>query len=447
MRLNKLACILFALLLVVLLGCSGKDTDVKQADFSFNLPEGYSLSDVTDESCNIVSDEDNAIIGGITVTNLKPKLLSNENSTTEIMTYLQNEFHKTNNVEFIALYGGKEKPSVTINLTKIADDTGEKSHFQHIFFEKGGIVYHLWLDMDVVDPEAADEIAAFVRGEKAQLTASDTAAEPQQHLRLSVSFDDDADYVEYTSDELGGNFSEKLIYNFNITSVTIDIDGQSMPLNEALRDGFITEEEIFCDARLDAREGFCEETYESLNGLTNFTFAYPDYNIRLLYDIYESPSGEQRLISEMVVYEKDTGLAPCHLFVDDETGEIYDLEDWGLSFEITEVSPTGMTIRCTHSGGQQIGQLEATGYYLSSNGLFLLLNDGSESSPPMDNVVFKDDDVTEFTLDWAEPYGQLSSGEYRIMLYVHDVYDESQKHPLMRNFYDTQIYNLDFTIS
>lgn len=267
------------------------------------------------------------------------------------------------------------------------------------------------------------------------------------HLRLSVSFGKGADYVEYTSDELGGNFSEKLIYNFNITSVTIDIDGQSMPLNETLRDGFITEEEIFCNARLDAREGFCEETYESLNGLTNFTFAYPGYNLRLLYDIYESPSGEQRLISEMVVYEKDTGLAPCHLFVDDETGEIYDLEDWGLSFEITEVSPTGMTIRCTHSGGQQIGQLEATGYCLASNGLFLLLNDGFEFSPPMDNVVLKEDDVTEFTLDWAEPYGQLSSGEYRIMLYVRDVYDESQKHPLMRNFYDTQIYNLDFTVS
>ena len=278
-------------------------------------------------------------------------------------------------------------------------------------------------------------------------TQAPTEPASMGHLRLSVSFDKGADYVEYTSDELGGNFSEKLIYNFNITSVTIDIDGQSMPLNEALQDGFITEEEIFCNARLDAREGFCEETYESLNGLTNFTFAYPGYNLRLLYDIYESPSGEQRLISEMVVYEKDTGLAPCHLFVDDETGKIYDLEDWGLSFEITEVSPTGMTIRCTHSSGQQIGQLEATGYCLSSTGLFLLLNDGFEFSPPMDNVVLKEDDVTEFTLDWTEPYGQLSSGEYRIMLYVHDVYDESQNHSLMRNFYDTQIYNLDFTVS
>ena len=125
MRLNKFACILLALLLVLPTGCSGKAAEVKQADFSFNLPEGYSLSDMTDESCNIVSDEGGAIIGGITVTSLKPKLLSNENSTTEIMTYLQNEFHKTDNVEFIALYGGKENPSVTINLTEIADDRAQ----------------------------------------------------------------------------------------------------------------------------------------------------------------------------------------------------------------------------------------------------------------------------------------------------------------------------------
>ena len=154
MRLNKFACILLALLLVLLAGCSGRAAEVKQADFSFNTPEGYSLSDVTDESCNIVS------IGGITVTSLKPKLLSNENSTTEIMTYLQNEFHKTNNVEFIALYGGKENPSVTINLTKIADDTGEKAHFRHIFFEKDAVVYHMWFDLDVVDQPTVDEIVA-----------------------------------------------------------------------------------------------------------------------------------------------------------------------------------------------------------------------------------------------------------------------------------------------
>ena len=283
----------------------------------------------------------------------------------------------------------------------------------------------------------------------ATVSTTQTPTEPASmgHLRLSVSFDDDADYVEYTSDELGGNFSEKLIYNFNITSVTIDIDGQSMPLNEALRDGFITEEEIFCNARLDAREGFCEETCESLNGLTNFTFAYPDYNLRLLYDIYESPNGEQRLISEMIIYEKNVILLPCHLFVDEETGDIYDREDWGLSFEITEVSPTGLTLRCTQSGGQLIGQPEIQSYWLVSyNGEDLTRNDGFEAAPSL-NATLQTDDVTELTIDWTEPYGELSSGEYEVVLWIKDIYDESQKHPLMRNFYDTQIYNLDFTVS
>ena len=255
-------------------------------------------------------------------------------------------------------------------------------------------------------------------------TQAPTETEPASmgHLRLSVSFDEDADYVKFTYDELGGNFNDGLSYDYDIMGVTIEINGQSMPLEDALRDGFITEEEIFCNARLDAREGFCEETYESLNGLTNFTFAYPDYNLRLLYDIYESPNGEQRLISEMVIYEKNVILLPCHLFVDEETGDIYDREDWGLNFEITEVSPTGMTIRCTHSGGQQIGQLEIVDY-------------------------LKADDVTEFTFDWSEPYGQVSSGEYELVLWIKDIYDESQKHPLMRNFYDTQIYTVRFTVS
>mgnify|MGYP006956041341 CR=1 FL=1 len=117
MRLHKFACVVFALL-VILTGCSGKAVEAKQADFSFNTPEGYSLSDVTDESCNIVSDEDGTVIGGITVTSLKPKLLTNEDSTAEIMTYLQNAFHKTNNVEFIAFYSGSGSPFVSINLTK-----------------------------------------------------------------------------------------------------------------------------------------------------------------------------------------------------------------------------------------------------------------------------------------------------------------------------------------
>ena len=283
----------------------------------------------------------------------------------------------------------------------------------------------------------------------ANTTQTPTETEPasMEHLRLSVSYHADADSVDFTSDELGGNFTEGLSYRLNITGASIEIDGQSMPLNEALRDGFITEEEIFCDARLDAKEGFCEETYESLNGLTNFTFTYPGYKLRLLYDIYECPDGEQRLISYMVVYGRDKDLSPCHLFIDEEKEVIYDQEDWGLDFEITEVSSTGLTLRCTQSGGQLIGQPEIQSYWLvPRSGKDLTRNEGFEATPSL-NATLQTDDVTELTIDWTAPYGQLPSGEYEIDFRIKDIYDESQKHPLMRNFYDTQFYVLYFTVS
>ena len=58
----------------------------------------------------------------------------------------------------------------------------------------------------------------------ATVSTTQTPTEPvsMEHLRLSVSFDDDADYVEYTSDELGGNFSEKLIYMCGTENLTVE---------------------------------------------------------------------------------------------------------------------------------------------------------------------------------------------------------------------------------
>jgi len=54
---------------------------------------------------------------------------------------------------------------------------------------------------------------------------------------------------------------------------------------------------------------------------------------------------------------------------------------------------------------------------------------------------------TEFTIDWKDIYGTLSPGEYVIRVIVKDIYDKSQVHPLMRNFYDIQHYEITFTVS
>lgn len=294
---------------------------------------------------------------------------------------------------------------------------------------------------------ANDKDPALAAANSATETKAITETTPfsEDHLRISVSFGEGADYFSFTSEELGGNFSEGLGYR-KMTDVTIEIDGQPMPLEDALRDGFVTEEEIFCAARLDARDGFCEESYESVNGLTNFTFAYPEYNLRLLYDVYEAPDGQQRLISNMVLYGQDEILLPSHVFHDKETGKLYDREDWGLDFEIAEISPTGLSIQCTQSGGQQIGQLETMYYAIWSDGQFQEQINESNESPSL-KIAIQSEGVTELTIDWAGSYGQLPSGDYELLLYIQDVYDESQKHPLTNNFYDKQIYTLEFTVS
>ena len=78
------------------------------------------------------------------------------------MTYLQENFHKTNNVEFAAFVGGEKRPYVCITLTKIDDVTGEKSKYYHVFFEKNRHVCHAWFDEDVIDQEVEKHIISLL---------------------------------------------------------------------------------------------------------------------------------------------------------------------------------------------------------------------------------------------------------------------------------------------
>ncbi len=152
---KKLLAIAFVFV-VMLTGCAGGEAAPEKGDFSFELPDGYSVSNVTDKNCSIVRDGDGGAVGGIELTELKDRDLKDDENK-KIMTYLQNEFHKTNNVEFIAFHWGEENPIVSVSLAKLSDDMEEKSNYSHVFFEKDSGIYHLWLDLSVVDPNLADQ--------------------------------------------------------------------------------------------------------------------------------------------------------------------------------------------------------------------------------------------------------------------------------------------------
>ena len=111
---------------------------------------------MTDKNCSIVRLEDSAVVGGIEVTGLKRRDLKDSGSK-NIMLYLQNDFHKTNDIEFIASHWGEKKPIVCVNLTRHEEDTEEKHGFSHTFFEKDSCVYHMWFDGNVMDLELENQ--------------------------------------------------------------------------------------------------------------------------------------------------------------------------------------------------------------------------------------------------------------------------------------------------
>ena len=179
-----------------------------------------------------------------------------------------------------------------------------------------------------------------------------------RQLHISLTVDEDPNSTKstkFSSSELGGNFTEGLNY-MDVRDVTIEVDGEILPLESALSQNVVNEEDIFYSARTDARHGICEKVYESVLGLAHFTYFYPEYTLRLIYDVYETPDGEQHLISDIGIYPP--GFKPDTYTTFYSDGMVYyDFEDWGLDFKVKNATSTGITFATTQSTGQQNGQL------------------------------------------------------------------------------------------
>ena len=151
-------CIVFLLLALLLTGCASHSAVPDIGDFNLELPEGYAVADVADLDCKIVCSNDGAVVGGMEYTNLKHKDVYGK-KTDNIMRYLQEEFHQTYNVEYMATHWGNKNKIVSVNLEKQMED-GQEQLFTHIFFERYQIVYHMWLNAEMVDSETVSRFQA-----------------------------------------------------------------------------------------------------------------------------------------------------------------------------------------------------------------------------------------------------------------------------------------------
>lgn len=259
-------------------------------------------------------------------------------------------------------------------------------------------------------------------------------------LNLTVTRVGNTDSQIFSPEELGNNFNQGMSY-CGVTDVSISLDSGDERLEDALKNGDITEEEIFFRARQDARDGRCQETFETQHGVTFYNYHYPDYDLWLVYDVFHSPNGKAYPVSQLIVFRTtpDYHLHPSCAFTDPETGAFVNREDWGLTFELSDITSHSATVTCTQSGGQQIGQLEVRCYTLHPDTKGII-------NPPKFETEIAMDGTCQFSVDWSETYGDLPSGTYRLYLWVYDIYDESQLHPLMDDFQDWQVLDVELII-
>lgn len=228
-----------------------------------------------------------------------------------------------------------------------------------------------------------------------------------------------------------------------VENVTVEVQGERMSLEEAVSGGKITVDEILADVRRDAAAGICQESTQTVNGLTRFEYAYPEMELWSIFDVLETPDGTQPLIRSFTVRAPGhPDILSTHFF-DMSTPYHYEIdrEDWGLEFRVLSATPEGITLEITQEAGQQFGQLNVTNYLLYASGWQVC---GSEDLAPGWDV--KMGGASQLTIDWAQTIGQLESGDYCLRLHIEDNYDPSDVHPLARNFWDWQSYYIEFQI-
>lgn len=286
--------------------------------------------------------------------------------------------------------------------------------------------------------------------EQALISTEVTAAAPEklavslggdQSLRMEAEAEDGAEHTAIFPAGSGSDCRTELHY-VDVCDVRVEVDGAVYYLEDAMREGFISLEQIYAYSRIDARLGCCETFTKVRNGLTFLVFRYPEYELRFTYDYDSLPEGEQRLVNELYISKN------CY-DVNSSDNRVVP-EDWGVTFEVREVNASSITLRCAQSGGQQLGELVVDRFFIDSaqEEDAIPRSDGNtdiDSHPP--KAIISRDTLSEITLDWTDIYGELSPGDYLMSLRVRDAYDPADAHPVMSKFESCQSYAIPFVIS
>lgn len=119
-------------------------------------------------------------------------------------------------------------------------------------------------------------------------------------------------------------------------------------------------------------------------------------------------------------------------------------ETRGISLEANDVTPTGLTIKCTQSGGEPTGDLQTGSWYIVEN---WTQENGWKEMPfivegdiawTQEAWMISKDATTEWQVNWEWLYGELLPGKYRIGKEIMDFRGSGD--------YDKTIYFSEFEI-
>ena len=96
-------------------------------------------------------------------------------------------------------------------------------------------------------------------------------------------------------------------------------------------------------------------------------------------------------------------------------------DTWGIAFEAKDISPTGLTLVCTQSGGEATGELQTGSWFMLENWTqengwkevrHIQGNDDLTWSESVYNIPMND--TVSWQINWKYVYEKLPVGKYRI---------------------------------
>lgn len=146
---------------ILLCGCAKKEAPrvlPEKGDFSFSLPEWYTLADVQDTCC-LIQTENGLTVGGIRLADILPKELEDSESPA-VYQYLDSIVP---GCEFFSWVGENEENRVYQITMQFSDpDYKDKRVFVRYIFQKADIVYDMWFDTNYISDEQIAKFSSIV---------------------------------------------------------------------------------------------------------------------------------------------------------------------------------------------------------------------------------------------------------------------------------------------